>query len=50
MGNLWRKLMKSKLAITLPLGSWKQKDQEFKVNLKSEARLNHTRPCLKKNK
>lgn len=39
MGNLWRKLKKSKLAITLPLGSWKQKDQEFKVNLSYIASL-----------
>lgn len=39
MGNLWRKLKKPKLAIALPLGSWKQKDQEFKVNLSYIASL-----------
>lgn len=39
MGNLWRKPKKSKLAIILPLGSWKQKDQEFKVSLSYIASL-----------
>lgn len=39
MGHLWRKLKTSKPAIILPLEHWKQKDQEFKVNLSYIASL-----------